>query len=448
MGAEREGDSVRAVMENVKKNRVRFISLQFTDIFGSVKGVTIPAGELRESFEYGTWFDGSSIEGFTRIFESDMVLKPDPLTFRILPWTKESNKTARMICDVYTTKNKPYESDPRHILKLAMDRALKKGRVYFTGPEVEFFLLRKDDGLERLPHDSGSYFDLNLDRASEIREEMANTLANLGITVEAMHHEVAPGQHEIDFRYDNAVKTADNVITLKYALKRIAEINSVHATFMPKPFFGINGSGMHIHQSLANLKGKNVFFNIKDRYMLSEEAYHFIAGQLKHAKGMTGILAPTVNSYKRLVAGYEAPVYVCWGKTNRSALIRVPSFSKGKWQAARAELRCPDPSTNPYLAFAVMLNAGLDGIKNRIDIPKPVEENVYTLKKKELKLAGVSMLPGSLLEAINEMKKDSIIRDTLGEETFKKYINAKMKEWKEYSINVTEWEIESYLERA
>jgi glutamine synthetase len=437
----------KQILEDVNRNKVKFISLQFTDLFGNVKNVTIPAEELRDSFVYGTWFDGSSIEGFARICESDMLLKPDPNTYTIIPWFENNTgRTARLICDVYTTTEKPFESDPRFILKGVIEEAKKRGFIYYTGPEVEFFLLRSENGLKRLPHDTGSYFDLALDKAYEIRSEMIGILQKLGISTEASHHEVASGQHEIDLKYSDALTIADQVITLKFTLKAIAEKYDCHVTFMPKPFFGINGSGMHVHQSLGNNEGKNLFFNEKDRYILSELAYNFIAGQLVHAKAMAGIVAPTINSYKRLVPGYEAPVYICWGSVNRSALIRIPRVSVGKWHAVRAELRCPDPSCNPYLAFAVMLKAGLDGINKEIKPPEPVEEDIYKFNDDKLSKLGIETLPGSLIDAVKEMKRDSIIREVLGDNTFQKYVNAKLKEWKDFITHVTNWEIENYLE--
>ncbi len=437
----------KQVLEDVNKNKVKFISLQFTDLFGNVKNVTIPREELRDSFVYGTWFDGSSIEGFARICESDMLLKPDPNTYTIIPWLgSETGKTARLICDVYTTTEKPFESDPRFILKKVIEEAKKRGFIYYTGPEIEFFLLKTENGFEKLPHDVGGYFDLTLDKAYEIRSEMIKTLQELGVSAEASHHEVASGQHEIDLKYSDALTIADEIVTLKFTLKAVAERYNCYATFMPKPFFGINGSGMHIHQSLGSKEGKNLFFNGSDKYMLSELAYNFIAGQLSHAKAMAGIVAPTVNSYKRLVPGYEAPVYICWGSVNRSALIRIPRISKGKWYATRAELRCPDPSCNPYLAFAVMLKAGLDGINKRMKPPEPVEGDVYKFNNNKRSKLEIETLPGSLIDAVREMKKDSIIEETLGSRTFQKYVNAKVKEWESFITHVTDWEIKRYLD--
>jgi len=334
-------DTAGDVIRKAKEDNVYFVSLQFSDIYGIAKSLTIPVKQLESAFKYGVWFDGSSIEGFTRICESDMVLKPDPSTYAIIPWlTTEEQATARLICDVYTPENKPFEGDPRYILKKVMKEAEEMGYIYNTGPELEFFLLKRENGIKPLSHDVGGYFDLSLDKAYEIRRDMTNALEKFGIEVEASHHEVAAGQHEIDFRYDNALRTADNVMTLRFTLKATAEKHGLYATFMPKPIFGINGSGMHVHQSLFDLEGKNVFYDEKDKYKLSKAAYNFIAGQLEHIKAIAAVTSPTVNSYKRLVPGYEAPVYICWGQINRSALIRIPRYTKGKEQSIRAELRC------------------------------------------------------------------------------------------------------------
>jgi glutamine synthetase len=362
----------KGILEHAKKDNVKFVNLQFSDIVGNVKSVTIPIRRLKDALEDGVWFDGSSIEGFARIHESDMFLKLDPTTYRIIPWYKGEEKTARFICDIYDTEGKPFEGDPRFILKSVMEEARKMGFVYNTGPELEFFLFRKEDSeIKPLPHDKGGYFDLSMDFAFEVRKDMVLALEKMGINAETSHHEVACAQHEIDFKYSDALTTADNASTLKFTLKAIAQKHDLHATFMPKPIFGTNGSGMHVHQSLFDLEtGKNLFYNPKDKYKLSTTAYHFIAGQLAHVKGMSAILAPTVNSYKRLVPGYEAPVYICWAQINRSALIRIPRYTEGREQSTRCELRCPDPSCNPYLAFAIMLKAGLEGIKRKMSPPE------------------------------------------------------------------------------
>lgn len=443
--AEKEKDLV----ERAKKDGIKFVQLQFTDLFGSIKEVTLPVQHLPESLEKGTWFDGSSIDGFARIHESDMYLKPDESTYAVLPFGNGSSKVARLICDVFKPNGKSFEGDPRHILKKTLDEAEKMGFIYNTGPELEFFLFKRDSGKPtQLTHDYAGYFDLSTrDMASDIRKEITIALENFGINVEMAHHEVADGQHEIDFKYAEALTTADRALTMKFVIKSIAQAHDVHATFMPKPVFGINGSGMHVHQSLFDIKSKKTaFFDPNSKYKLSKTALSFIAGQLKHARSFSAVTAPIVNSYKRLVPGYEAPVYVCWGQTNRSALIRVPSYSPGREQATRAELRCPDPSCNPYLAFAVMLKAGLEGIKQNLTPADPVEEDVYEFSSEDLQKRGISTLPGSLEEAINEFKKNPLMKEVFGEETFKKYIEAKTREWDEYRIHVTDWEKKRYFE--
>lgn len=442
------------VLEKARKDNVQFVNLQFIDLFGVIKNVTIGVKYLEETLTLGKWFDGSSIEGFARIHESDMFLKPDPSTYAVIPWLESKDgSTARLICDVYTADGKPFEGDPRYILKKTLKEASELGYEYNTGPELEFFLFRRDGngngnngaGLKPLPHDKGGYFDLNMDLAYEVRRDMVVALEKFGIEVETSHHEVAVGQHEIDFKYGNALKTADNATTLRFVLKSIAEKHNLHATFMPKPIAGINGSGMHVHQSLFK-SNENAFFDGNDPYCLSGIAKSFIAGQLKHIPGMCAITSPTVNSYKRLTPGYEAPVYISWATTNRSALIRVPAIQKEKPKAARIELRCPDPACNIYLAFAVMLKAGLDGMKNNLDPPEPVEEDLYEFDNAELEQRRINQLPFSLWQALKEMKESSIVRDTLGEVTFKKYLDAKTKEWDEYRLQVTHWELDRYLE--
>jgi len=443
-------EGVNKVLEKAKQDNVKFIQLQFTDIHGIIKSVTIPKEKLEESLEKGTWFDGSSIEGFTRICESDMYLKPDPETYALLPWENSERPTARFICDVYMPDGKPFEGDPRYILKKVMKEAEDLGYEYNVGPELEFFLFKPKESGEILPvtHDIAGYFDFSpRDLAADVRKEIIYALELLGLEVEMSHHEVAPGQHEIDFKYGNALKTADNAITFKHAVKSIANKHGLYATFMPKPLFGVNGSGMHVHQSLFNIKTKkNVFFDETDKYKLSSVAKNFIAGQLTHVKGFCAITAPTVNSYKRLVPGYEAPVYICWARVNRSALIRIPRYSPGREQATRAELRCPDPSCNPYLAFAVMLKAGIDGIKRKPEPPEPVEEDVYEFNETKLMDMGIETLPGSLSEAITELKKDKVIQEALGPHTCQTYIKAKEAEWNEYRTQVTKWEHDKYFE--
>lgn len=436
------------ILIRIKKDKVKFVQLQFTDLYGIVKSLTIPASKLEDSIEYGTWFDGSSIEGFARIHESDMFLKPDLETYAIMPWLNSPDgNTARFICDIYNHDATPFEGDPRYILKKAILEAKKMGYEFNTGPELEFFIFKKGDGLQTLPHDQAGYFDLTTDQAYNLRREMIVALEKFNIDVEASHHEVAIGQHEIDFKYGDALRTADNATTLRYVLKAIAQPYDLHVTFMPKPLMGINGSGMHVHQSLFDIKtGKNIFYNERDKYKLSKTAYNFIAGIIKNIKGMSAILSPTVNSYKRLVPGYEAPVYICWARTNRSALIRIPQISAKKINSTRIELRCPDPTCNIYLAFAVILKAGLEGIKNNLNPPPAIEEDVYHFDDSKLRELKIETLPNSLLEAIKEMEKSELVRRTLGEHTFNKYLEAKMKEWDEFRLQVTQWELDKYLE--
>lgn len=439
--------NAQEVFAKVKEDKVGSINLQFSDIFGTTKSLTIPSEHLKTALTEGIWFDGSSIEGFTRIHESDMLLRPDVETYSIISWMSDENeRTARFICDVHMPDGSPFSGDPRRILKNAMKEAEDMGYIYNTGPELEFFLLKVDNGLSTLSHDTGGYFDLCMDKAYHIRKDMVSVLEQFGIKVEASHHEVAAGQHEIDFKYSDALKAADNAMTLKFVLKAIAEKHGLYATFMPKPIFGINGSGMHVHQSLFDKNGTNMFFDKNDRYNLSKIAYSFIAGQLEHVKGMSVILAPTVNSYKRLVPGYEAPVYICWGQVNRSALIRIPKHKEGKISSARVELRCPDPSCNPYLAFAVMLKAGLDGMKRKLTPPAPVEEDVYDFDDSKLKQLEIDVLPHSLWQALKEFKRDPLMQDALGEHTHEKFIEAKTNEWDAYRTHVTDWEIKRYLE--
>jgi glutamine synthetase len=425
------------------------VNLQFTDVVGVVKSVTIPFHQFEDCIDHGKWFDGSSIEGFARVAESDMHLDPDLSTYSVIPWERGTDTTARVICDVYTPEGEPFSGDPRHVLRRTLREVESLGYRFNTGPELEFFLLRlgPDGTVSLSPHDEGGYFDLTIDLASQVRKEMVNALEALGITVETSHHEVASGQHEIDFQYDDALKTADNAVTFRYTLKAVARRFGLHATFMPKPIYGINGSGMHTHMSLADLTtGKNLFADPNDEYGLSDLAKRFAAGVLAHARGMSAILAPLVNSYKRLVPGYEAPVYISWARVNRSALIRVPKISAGKLQSTRIELRCPDPSCNPYLAFAVMLRAGLDGIKRNLPVPAPVEENLYEFDAAMLARHNVQTLPGSLREALDELERDELVRDTLGPHVYERFLEAKGQEWEDYRLRVSNWEIERYLE--
>lgn len=438
----------KEVLERARSDEVKFILLQFTDILGMMKCVTIPSARLQDALDKGIWFDGSSIEGFVRIAESDMFLKPDPLTYQVIPWKIEGRKSARLICDVHTPDGKPFEGDPRSILKKALAEAGRMGYEFNTGPEVEFYLLKKDDGrITTVPHDIGGYFDYPArDYASEVREDMIFALEAMGMTAEMSHHEVGPGQHEIDVRYSDALSSADNTITLKYVIKSIAAQHGLYASFMPKPLYGQAGSGMHVHQSLFDKKGKNAFFDARDKYKLSDIAYSYLAGQLAHAKALTAIVAPTVNSYKRLVSGYEAPVYICWGQVNRSALIRIPRYSAGREQSTRMELRCPDPSCNPYLAFAAMLMTGLDGVKKSLTPPKPVEEDVYHFDAAQLKERNIEMLPFSIKRAIEELGRDRVIKEAMGKHTFDNFFAAKSKEFDDYRMQITPWEIEKYLE--
>lgn len=435
------------VLEKVQRDQVNFINLQFTDLHGAVKSVGAPAHRLAEVLEKGSWFDGSSIQGFARIHESDMVLHPDPDTYQVLPWKSPERRTARLICDIYRPDGEPFPGDPRYILRRAVERAAELGFTYNCGPELEFFLLQKrNEQLRPVPHDVAGYFDFSpRDLATAVRNDIVDALHAMDIEVEMEHHEVAPGQHEIDFRYANALTAADNAITFKQAVKAIATKHDLYASFMPKPFFGQNGSGMHTHQSLFR-DGENAFFDPDDNYKLSSTAYGFIAGQIKHARAISAVVAPTVNSYKRLVPGYEAPVYICWARINRAALIRIPQYSPGREQSTRVELRFPDPSCNPYLAFAVMLMAGLDGVENGLQPPDPVEEDVYHFDDLRLQELNISQLPGSLGEAIRELEQDDVLLGALGEHSSRLFIEAKRAEWDEYRMQVTEWELDRYLE--
>ncbi|MBW2984659.1 glutamine synthetase family protein [Candidatus Woesearchaeota archaeon] len=440
----------KQVLDKAAEDNVKFIQLQFTDLHGMVKSVNIPVERLEEAFEKGIWFDGSSIEGFTRICESDMFLKPDPETYAVLPWESTSKSTARLICDVFTPDGKPFEGDPRYILKRALAEAEELGFEFNVGPELEFFLFKPQEGGEIKPvtHDVAGYFDFSpRDLAAQVRKDIIFALESMGLEVEMSHHEVAPGQHEIDFKYGPALKTADNAITFKHVVKSIANKHDLYATFMPKPLFGVNGSGMHVHQSLFDIKTKkNAFFDADDKYKLSDIAKSFIAGQLSHIKAMSAITAPTVNSYKRLTPGYEAPVYICWAQINRSALIRIPRYSPGRESATRCELRCPDPSCNPYLAFAVMLKAGLEGIKKKMTPAEPVEEDVYEFDETKLTKLGIETLPASLGEAMLALKQDKVVQEALGPHTYQTYMLAKKQEYDDYRIQVTKWELNKYFE--
>ena len=437
------------LLAQVEQDGVIFISLQFTDIIGTIKSVTIPVARLQEVLKRGVWFDGSSIYGFGRISESDMFLVPDPNTYHVLPWSKADRLRARLLCDVYGPDGEPFEGDPRSVLKRAVAEAAALGWDYNCGPELEFFLFNHNGGMttQPVPNDVGGYFDFSpRDRAQVVRSDIVKALEAMGMQVEAAHHEVASGQHEIDFEYADAVTAADNAITFKYTVKAVAAIHNLYATFMPKPIFGENGSGMHVHQSIANPAGKNQFYDPNGLFKLSELALQFIAGQLEHARALAAVVAPTVNSYKRLVPGYEAPVYICWAQINRSAMIRIPRYAPGREDSTRAELRCPDPSCNPYLAFAAMLAAGLDGVRNRLGPPAPVSDDVYEYTPAELDEHSIGTLPGTLGEALEALAADEVIRNALGEHVFDAFHRAKSAEWDEYRIQVTEWERQRYLE--
>lgn len=432
------------VMTIATEQGVEYIHLQFSDIFGVMKNVSIPIEELDKALNNEIMFDGSSIDGFVRIEESDMYLWPDTDTFAVFPWRTSSGVEARLICDIYNHDGTPFEGDPRYVLKRNLEEAKKLGYEMNVGPECEFYLFLTDEkgNPTTITQDNAGYFDLApIDLGESARKEMVSALKQLGFEIEASHHEVGPGQHEIDFKYDNALITADNVMTFKMVVRIIAQKHGLHATFMPKPVYGIAGSGMHMNQSLTK-DGKNAFFDPDGHLELSDVCYHYIGGIMKHAKALTAITNPTVNSYKRLVSGYEAPVYVAWSARNRSPLIRIPA-KRGK--STRIELRSPDPSSNPYLALAAALAAGLDGIKNKITPPEPTDRNIFDMDETELKSLGIEKLPGSLEEALNELAKDEALKKALGEHIYEKFIEAKMEEWNAYRIYVTQWEIDQYL---
>lgn len=439
------------LITRVQEDGVRFISLQFTDILGMIKSVTIPVGRLEEALEQGVWFDGSSIEGFARIYESDMVLVPDQTTYRVFPWSAPERRRARLICDANGPDGQPSLSVPRLALKRSLARAAGLGYVCNVGPEMEFFLFKRNDErpTQPVPHDVGSYFDFSpRDEAQQVRSEIILALEGMGLQVEMSHHECAIGQHEIDFRYADALTSADNVVTFKYTVRAIAASHGIYASFMPKPIFGIAGSGMHTHQSFFDTEGRNLFYDPDDEYNLSRLAYNFIAGQMMHARALAAVVAPTVNSYKRLTPGYEAPVYICWAQLNRSALIRVPGHGRQHEGATRAELRCPDPSANPYLAFTAMLAAGLDGIERDLTPPPPVNEDVYDFDKRDLRERAIGTLPDTLAEALDALEQDEVIQEALGPAITAAFVRAKRAEWDEYRIQVTNWELERYLETA
>ncbi len=431
------------VMKLIKKHKVRYIRLMFTDVLGFLKGFTITVEELPRALGDGMGFDGSSIEGFARIEESDMIARPDISTFAILPWESKEHPVARMFCDIYTPSGKPFEADPRYVLKKNLNLAKKMGFTYYVGPELEYFYFNNPKNTIVL--DKGGYFDLTpLDVAQNVRNETVSALEDLGIIVEYSHHEVASSQHEIDLRYTEALSMADNLMTYRLVAKEIAQAKGLHATFMPKPVFGINGSGMHTHQSL--FKGtSNAFFEKKDKFHLSRIAKCFIAGLLRHAAEITSVTNQWVNSYKRLVPGYEAPVYICWAQMNRSALIRVPMYKPGKEKSTRIEYRAPDPSCNPYLAFSVMLAAGLEGIEKGYALSEPANDNIYHMTEEERQRAKIKSLPEDLLEAIKITEESQLVKKSLGDALFHFFIRNKKLEWDEYKAQVTQYEVDKYL---
>lgn len=437
-------ESKAYVIKKCKEHDVKFIRIWFTDVLGVLKSFAITIDELETALEEGMGFDGSSIEGYTRIDESDMIAMPDPDTFRILPWRpQDHHAVARMFCDIQLPGGQPFEGDPRYALKKVLKRAAKMGYTFYVGPELEFFYFKDSQNTEFL--DAGGYFDLTpLDEASDLRRDTVLTLEEMGVQVEYSHHEGAPSQHEIDMRYTDALTMADQVMTYRLVVKEVASQNGVYATFMPKPVFGVNGSGMHVHQSL--FKGDtNVFFDKDDPYHLSKIARSYVAGILAHAAEITAITSQWVNSYKRLVPGYEAPVYISWAKRNRSDLVRVPEYKPGREKATRIEYRSPDPACNPYLTFAVMLTAGLDGIEKGMVPPDPIEENVYEMSDEERRKRGIKTLPSNLLEAVELAEKSPIVKQALGDHIFNAFIENKKKEWDQFRIQVTRYELDRYL---
>lgn len=432
------------IIHLVEDEDIKFIRLQFTDIFGQLKNVAIMPSQLEKALNNQIMFDGSSIEGFVRIEESDQYLYPDLDTFTILPWRPQHGRVARLICDVCNPDGTPFVGDPRGALKKVLKRAADMGYTFNVGPELEFFLFQTDDDGKPTTktNDEAGYFDLGpLDHGESTRREICLTLEMMGFEIEASHHEVAAGQHEIDFKYADALTAADNIMTFKMAVKTIAQKNGLHATFMPKPIYGINGSGMHTNMSLFK-DGKNIFFDPDGERKLSKEAYSFIAGILHHVKGMAAITNPLVNSYKRLVPGYEAPCYLAWSAGNRSALIRIPS---ARGNSTRVELRCPDPACNPYLTMAVCLAAGLDGIEKNMTAPAEITDNIFEMSKSERTAKGIESLPGSLYEAIQAFEKDDVVKGALGEHIVNQYIAGKEKEWDDYITSVSDWEVEKYI---
>ena len=432
------------VLKKAHDNNIKFIRLWFTDVQGILKSFALTVEELEGALEEGMGFDGSSIEGFSRIEESDVIAMPDPNTFQILPWSQDKNGTARMFADVQNPDGTHFEGDPRWALKRTLKEAKDMGYTFYVGPELEFFYFKSDEGPPQVL-DKGGYFDLTtLDVATELRRNTILFLEAMGIGVEYSHHEVAPSQHEIDLRYTDALTMADNALTYRLVVKEVATMNGVYATFMPKPLFGENGSGMHTHQSLFR-GDRNAFHDASDPYNLSAEGKQYIAGMLKHSKEIVAITNQWVNSYKRLVPGYEAPVYISWARRNRSALVRVPMYKPGKENSTRMEFRCPDPACNPYLAFSVMLAAGLEGIKNKYEMPDPVEENIFEMDEKRREKFGIDTLPNNLWEAVQYMEKSELVRKTLGDHIFNKFIENKKIEWDRYRTHVSSYELDTYL---
>jgi len=437
-------DSRKRTLARIEKEGIEFVLLWFTDIEGHLKSFAVTPSEIEAALDDGMGFDGSSITGFNAIEESDMVAIPDPETFQLMPWKQGETKVARMICDIVTPDGKPYEGDPRHVLRRALDRMASLGFDTFNvGPELEYFLFRDDKGTETL--DEGGYFAMTtLDAASELRQETVRALEGMGIPIEYVHHEVGPSQHEIDMRFSEALSMADHTVTYRLIVKEIAKKAGYHATFMPKPIFGENGSGMHTHQSLFK-DGRNAFFDGEDEWNLSDAGKAFIAGQLRHAREISAVFAQWVNSYKRLVPGYEAPVYVAWSRRNRSALIRIPLYKPGAEQATRAEIRCPDPACNPYLTFATLLHAGLEGIEHGYELPDPMETNLYHLTPEQRKERGIVSLPETLGEAIDALAESDLARKALGPHIFDRYVELKRGEWDDYRVQLTDWELKKYL---
>ncbi|MBQ2801147.1 MAG: type I glutamate--ammonia ligase [Lachnospiraceae bacterium] len=434
------------VIKLVEDEDVEFIRLQFTDMFGTLKNVAITSSQLEKALNNKCMFDGSSIEGFVRIEESDMYLYPDLDTFAIFPWRPQQGKVARLICDVYRPDEKPFEGDPRYILKKEIAKAKEMGYEFNVGPECEFFLYHTDDNSQptTITHEKAGYFDLSpVDYGENARRDMVLTLEDMGFEIEASHHEVAPAQHEIDFKYDEALNTADNIMTFKLTVKTIAKRHGLHATFMPKPKAGINGSGMHTNMSLFK-DGKNAFYDIEDKNGLSKEAYYFIGGIMKHINAITAIANPLVNSYKRLIPGFEAPVYIAWSAKNRSPLVRIPAT---RGEGTRVELRSPDPSCNPYLTLALCLAAGMEGIKNKIEPPESVDKNIFDMTEEEKEKENIKGLPENLMEAVRALEEDEFVKGVLGEHIAQKYVESKKVEWKEYISQVSAWETDTYLYR-